>query len=820
VILKNNPRLSSELIYIASGGLRMSRSIVLGLTLLAGSIAGLAQGSPVPGESDRRIAAPWEPVETVLVRWPPAHPGVVYQEIDQAASLTFLIASQSQQDAAIGYCSSLGIDPARLTFITTGQVSPWPRDWGPYCVFDDSGQMLIADPLWNGYPYAGQYCANPTSTFVPNNPADATANASAAAGLGLTHAPLTFFATGGNLLTDGFGRAFSSCLLVTENLDIMSESQLRADAESLMGITDWVILDNWETSGIQHIDCWAKFVDEETVLVKRPPAGHPETAPTEANVALLESLTTPWGNPCPISRIDCPPYEPNRLANYLNSYIVNDRVLVPVFGIPADEAALQAYRDAMPGYRVVGVPHTGFYNYTDAIHCRTRSIHDPQMLRIAHPKIRQAQPLNSEIEVRAYLDPLSGAALIPAETSVHWREAGTATWQTIPLTGAADLGNDWYRAMIPAISSPTTIEYFIEAADQSGKRAYMPPVGEAGPIAFDIGAGALTIAPLDLPALLAPAVEASVSIVIESGDESLDPASVTLHLQLREDQPFQTSLLSDQGDGVFAADLPAFTCADQPRLFFTADTLSSETRRWPASDGGSHAITIADEVQMSIIDESFESPSLPAGFSATGLWTVTTSCAPADSCGKPSQYHASFARTDTCTYDTGQRETGDLTLPPITLDSDATDAELRFCYTLHTEITEFGFLGYDIASVVINGQVIEQIAESLSPTEHAIDLSAWAGQTITIAFRFDTIDEQFNDYPGWRISNIQIEQTTLDCANCPADVNGDGTINLDDLNIVLMNFGQTTSTGDTNGDGVVDLDDLNAVLTAFGQDCI
>lgn len=798
----------------------MRRPLSLGLILLAGSIATLAQGSPVPSEGDRRIAAPWEPVETVLVRWPPAHPGVVYQEIDQAASLTFLIASQSQQDAAIGYCSSLGIDPARLNFVTTGQVSPWPRDWGPYCVFDESGDLLIADPLWNGYPYAGQYCANPTSTYIPDNPADATANASTAAGLGLTHAPLTFFATGGNLLTDGFGRAFSSCLLVTENLDIMSESQLRADAESLMGITDWVILDNWETSGIQHIDCWAKFVDEETVLVKRPPAGHPETAPTEANVALLESLTTPWGNPYTIIRIDCPPYEPNRLANYLNSYIVNDRVLVPVFGIPADEPALQAYRDAMPGYRVVAVPHSGFYNYTDAIHCRTRSIHDPQMLRIAHPKIRDAQPLNTPVEIRAYLDPLSGAPLVPADSRLFWREAGTTPWQSIPLDAAPDLGDDWYRAMTPAFASPTTIEYYLEAADQSGQRAFMPPVGEAGPISFDIGAGSLTITPLDLPSLLAPGEGASVSIVIDPGDESLNPASVTLHLQLRDDLPFQQLPMQDQGGAIFALVLPAFTCADQPRLFFTADTMSNQSRRWPASEDGAHAITVAEQTRVTIVDERFDSPTLPSDFIATGLWTVTASCAPETSCGEPSQYHASFARTDTCTYDTGQRETGELTLPPIALDPEATDAQLRFCSTLHTEITDYGDLGYDIASVVINGQVIELITESLSPTEHTIDLSAWRGQTITVAFRFDTVDDQYNDYPGWRINSIRIEQTTLDCAVCPADVNGDGTVNLDDLDIVLSNFGQQTSIGNTNGDGVVDLDDLDAVLSAFGQDCL
>jgi probable HAF family extracellular repeat protein len=53
-------------------------------------------------------------------------------------------------------------------------------------------------------------------------------------------------------------------------------------------------------------------------------------------------------------------------------------------------------------------------------------------------------------------------------------------------------------------------------------------------------------------------------------------------------------------------------------------------------------------------------------------------------------------------------------------------------------------------------------------------------------------------------------------AGLPGDVNGDGVVDLNDLNLVLVNFGQTTSEGDANGDGVVDLNDLNLVLTNFG----
>ena len=56
-------------------------------------------------------------------------------------------------------------------------------------------------------------------------------------------------------------------------------------------------------------------------------------------------------------------------------------------------------------------------------------------------------------------------------------------------------------------------------------------------------------------------------------------------------------------------------------------------------------------------------------------------------------------------------------------------------------------------------------------------------------------------------------------APCPGDVTSDGTVDLADLNLVLANFGQTTTDGDTDGDGVVNLIDLNAVLANFGSAC-
>lgn len=51
-----------------------------------------------------------------------------------------------------------------------------------------------------------------------------------------------------------------------------------------------------------------------------------------------------------------------------------------------------------------------------------------------------------------------------------------------------------------------------------------------------------------------------------------------------------------------------------------------------------------------------------------------------------------------------------------------------------------------------------------------------------------------------------------------ADLNGDGQVDLADLNLVLSSFGVGPG-GDVNGDGQTNLADLNAVLAEFGQSC-
>src|SRR5262249_51747497 len=57
----------------------------------------------------------------------------------------------------------------------------------------------------------------------------------------------------------------------------------------------------------------------------------------------------------------------------------------------------------------------------------------------------------------------------------------------------------------------------------------------------------------------------------------------------------------------------------------------------------------------------------------------------------------------------------------------------------------------------------------------AIDLSAYAGQTIRIRFSFDTEDSHFNDFEGWYVDDVNVFDTAGFPLRASAVAPGNGT---------------------------------------------
>jgi agmatine/peptidylarginine deiminase len=469
------------------------------LTIL--SVKGIAaQTEPAPTPtlreqpSEVRVAAEWEPVTGVLVGWPLKLPRALVIDMAKDIDLYVTVSNKAGRRRAHKAFTEWEIDQARVHFIITVQGDGYylSRDWGPVALFDAQGKSRLVDGRYVDYLAAVAGSSKPlvslSQQFGLDYSLDDTAPAAVAKELGWPRVELPVALTGGNLLFDGRGSAFATQILVDENAAMgIAGDKLRKILKKELGVVRFHVLPNFEggEGGIQHIDCLLKLLDEERILIKRAPDDHPDYQRIEAIVADLAKLTNPYGRPYTLLRIDTPRYDHDDLANYTNSIILNRKIFVPLFGIPADQRALKTWRAAMPGYQVRGFALDKSLidmRYMDAIHCRTRAIWDSKMLRMAHKRIdgriTNAGGYRVEAEIRDY----SGAGLFEEQLRLRWRKAGSPTWNDVRLEPAGTPSA--FQATIEGVRSGQTVEYYLSAASRSGRKESLPRTAPKGYYAF------------------------------------------------------------------------------------------------------------------------------------------------------------------------------------------------------------------------------------------------------------------------------------------------------------------------------------------------
>ena len=313
-----------------------------------------------------RTAAEWEPALGTLIVWPLAIPYKLAIELAKDNHLYTLVNDETARKEATRWYKAWAIDSSRNTFLVVPQGidASWTRDWGPAAVFPNKGKMMLADPKYTyATPASSQKCSD--SLFFFNGmengqPAktqkDDDATVLLGHALGFPILDLPFISTGGNVLTDGAGTAFSSCILLNENQYFgVNEESFRTMNREKLGFRNYNILPNFERRGIQHVDCFMKLLDEERILVAEPPKDHDLFPLYDSIVRFhLMTLTNSFGRPFEILRIKTNRYREERLAAYTNSLILNKTIYVPLFRIKEDSLALETFRQFMPGYTVKG----------------------------------------------------------------------------------------------------------------------------------------------------------------------------------------------------------------------------------------------------------------------------------------------------------------------------------------------------------------------------------------------------------------------------------------------------------------------------------
>jgi hypothetical protein len=154
---------------------------------------------------------------------------------------------------------------------------------------------------------------------------------------------------------------------------------------------------------------------------------------------------------------------------------------------------------------------------------------------------------------------------------------------------------------------------------------------------------------------------------------------------------------------------------------------------------------------------------LPAVGTPLALWHVTNNLCRANLAGHSTPFDFYYGQDGTCNYDTGARNASNLISPSINLSTTFPPYQLGFNYLLFVESSNsFDTTFVDISTN--NGMTWTQVLSKANLINDnqwhnaAADITALVGAaaSVTLRFRFDTIDNIANSTTGWHVDDVVI----------------------------------------------------------------
>lgn len=450
------------------------------------SRAAEARGITTPPPFAVRTMAEWEEVQTLVITWT-SYTGILKQIVRAAVEECEVMIVCSNPSTVESYLQNAQyggpIDNLdNVTYLTAPFNSVWHRDYGSECIYQNEvDSLFLLDWIYNR--------PRPADDAM----ADAIASAKGITLFSTTTAPYDLVHTGGNFMADGFGTAFSSNLVLEENGPGGDYNTTIRDAASVdlvmnqfMGIQPgrYIKMSTLPYDGIHHIDMHMKLLDEETLLIGQFPTGQSDGPQMEQNIqAVMANYNSVFGTPYRIVRIPMPSstggaFPPSAsYRTYANNIFINKTVLVPTYREQFDTTGLRILREALPGYRVIGIDcdnnDQNIISASGAIHCITKTIGVADPLLIRHQRLTDTYETILPYTVEAYIRHRTG--INGAE--VFWSTDTLAGYSPVPMTAGP---NNTWSAAIPAQPAGTLIYYYIHATANSGKEQVRPIVAPHG----------------------------------------------------------------------------------------------------------------------------------------------------------------------------------------------------------------------------------------------------------------------------------------------------------------------------------------------------
>lgn len=331
-----------------------------------------------PDQTAWRMPAEWEPHERCVMAWPVAAElwGSYYDEAcgEYAATIDAIAAFEPVTViTAPGTRRSVqAAAPSAAEVVEVPINDSWTRDSGPIVTVDGAGHRQGVDFAFNGW--GGRF---------PHELDDASA-AAVLHHLSIDRVVSTMVLEGGAIAVDGRGTLITTkqCLLNPNRNPTLSQSEMEAELRRTLGITQVIWLPHGlrETSMTDgHVDGVVSYVRPGVVLMQTyDNPDDPITARMAENLEVLRAATDADGRPLDVIEMPYVPYydfDGRRMSTfYVNHYLANGGVVVPVGDVETDEPALELIRSAYPDREVVPVRARVLAHGGGGVHCITQQV--------------------------------------------------------------------------------------------------------------------------------------------------------------------------------------------------------------------------------------------------------------------------------------------------------------------------------------------------------------------------------------------------------------------------------------------------------------
>jgi hypothetical protein len=398
------------------------------------------------------------------------------------------------------------------------------------------------------------------------------------------------------------------------------------------------------------------------------------------------------------------------------------------------------------------------------------------------------------------------------------------------LYQASGVSVDWTYGAANAFS------FTVELRDQ-GQNGFVLPPDQILPTCQENFAGAMVLAdwvmqgvaitfPGGLPGIVQsdePATISTYATSISAGDI----VGASLFVRIGAGPEFTDMPMSDLGDGLFEGTLPAAPCGSTIDYYIEIEVESGLTYNSP--EGAPVEFYAVDALDITtFFQDDFETDQgwtvVDDGGLTEGTWERGVPVGGGDRGDPPFDADGSGQCYLTENEDgNSDVDDGTTTLTSPTLDASDPDARIQYYRWFSND--QGGEPGVDVMVIEISGDggsswtLLEEVNENAN---------AWVFQSFLVAdfvtpgdqvqVRFTAGDLGDGSIVEAGVDGVRVVKAACDGdPGVPGDVNGDGSVDVEDLIEIITNWGPCPGCpADLTGDGVVNVEDLVEVITNWG----